>query len=75
MVDDLLDRLEEQEDLKCEVILCPPFPYLELLTDFEFDEQLYNVGAQNCATYEKGAYTGEVSALNCHLQGCMLTVL
>ncbi|MGP1446632.1 MAG: triose-phosphate isomerase [Candidatus Limimorpha sp.] len=62
LVDDLLDRLEEQEDLKCEVILCPPFPYLELLTDFEFDEQLYNVGAQNCATYEKGAYTGEVSA-------------
>ncbi len=62
LVDDLLDRLEEQEDLKCEVILCPPFPYLELLTDFEFDEQLYNVGAQNCAAYEKGAYTGEVSA-------------
>ena len=61
LVDDLLDRLEEQEDLKCEVILCPPFPYLELLMDFEFDEQLYNVGAQNCATYEKGAYTGEVS--------------
>ncbi len=61
LVDELLDRLEEQEDLKCEVILCPPFPYLELLTDFEFDVQLYNVGAQNCAAYEKGAYTGEVS--------------
>lgn len=62
LVDDLLDRLEEQEDLQCEVILCPPFPYLELLTDFEFDEQQYNVGAQNCSAFDKGAYTGEVSA-------------
>ena len=28
----------------------------------EFEEQQFNVGAQNCSAYDKGAYTGEVSA-------------
>ena len=49
LVDDILDRLDEQDELNCEVIICPPYPYLELLTDFEFDEQRFNVGAQNCS--------------------------
>ena len=62
LVDDILDRLDEQEEMNSEVIICPPYPYLELLTDFEFDEQRFNVGAQNCSAYDKGAYTGEVSA-------------
>ena len=62
LVDDILDRLDEQDELNCEIIICPPFPYLEMLTDYEFDEQRFNVGAQNCSAYDKGAYTGEVSA-------------
>ena len=62
LVDEILDRLDEQDELNCEVIICPPFPYLEMLTDYEFDEQRFNVGAQNCSAYDKGAYTGEVSA-------------
>ena len=62
LVDDILDRLDEQDEMNCEVIICPPFPYLEMLTDYEFDEQRFNVGAQNCSAYDKGAYTGEVSA-------------
>ena len=62
LVDDILDGLEEYDELNCEVIICPPFPYLEMLTDWEFEEQRFNVGAQNCSAYDKGAYTGEVSA-------------
>ena len=62
LVNDILDRFEEQDEMKCEVIVCPPFPYLEMLTDMEFEEQRFNVGAQNCSAYDKGAYTGEVSA-------------
>ena len=62
LVDNILDRLDELDDMNCEVIICPPFPYLEMLTDYEFDEQRFNVGAQNCSAYDKGAYTGEVSA-------------
>jgi triosephosphate isomerase len=61
LIDDILDRLEK-EDLNSEVIICPPFPFLELATDFEFDEQQFNVGAQNCSAFDKGAYTGEVAA-------------
>ena len=62
LVDDILDRLYELDELNCEVIICPPFPYLEMLTDWESQEQRFNVGAQNCSAYDKGAYTGEVSA-------------
>lgn len=61
LVDGLIDGLEDK-DMQCEVIVCPPYLYLEMLTDWEYGEQLFNVGAQNCSSYEKGAYTGEVSA-------------
>ena len=33
-----------------------------MLTVGEAEEQRFNVGAQNCSAYDKGAYTGEVSA-------------
>ena len=33
LVDNILDRLDEQDEMNCEVIICPPFPYLEMLTD------------------------------------------
>lgn len=45
-----------------------PFPYL-LMTRSEVDEEYnshYAVAAQNCHHLEKGAYTGEVSALMLH---------
>ncbi len=35
------------------LVICPSFPYLSLFSP---------VGAQNCSSFEKGAYTGEVSA-------------
>ena len=46
LVNDLMDRLEEIEDLQAEVILCPPFPYLELCTDMS-QESYFAVGAQD----------------------------
>ncbi len=44
-----------------DVIVCPPALYLELATDIASGKQLF-VGAQNVSAYEKGAYTGEISA-------------
>jgi triosephosphate isomerase len=44
-----------------EMVLCPPFPYLELATDIT-DESLISVSAQNVSNYASGAYTGEISA-------------
>ena len=44
-----------------EVLVCPPALYLELATDLAVESPLA-VGAQNVSAWEKGAYTGEISA-------------
>lgn len=43
------------------VVVCPPFPYLEMATDLANANDL-GVGAQNVSEHDFGAYTGEVSA-------------
>ena len=43
-----------------EVILCPPFPYLELASDAAAESDV-SIGAQNVYAKEDGAYTGEIS--------------
>ncbi len=60
LVEELIDLLEDVE-LKADVIICPPFPYLEMASDYA-QEELFNIGAQNISPFEAGAYTGEVSA-------------
>jgi triosephosphate isomerase (TIM) len=62
LIEDLLELLAEEEGLTTEVVICPPFPYLELITDYS-EEKLFKVGAQNISSFEAGAYTGEVSAV------------
>ena len=42
------------------VILCPPFPYLEMATDIA-EDAAFAVGAQNVYPDDSGAFTGEVS--------------
>lgn len=49
-------------NLQTEVAICPPFPYLELVTDLADEGEAYSAGAQNCSQFNNGAYTGEVSA-------------
>lgn len=51
----------EGEELKCDVVVCPPALYLEMATDFAVESVLF-VGAQNVSDQESGAYTGEISA-------------
>ncbi len=62
LIIDIQEALKDKK-LKTEVGVCPPFVYMELRTDIaeEEDSQFY-AGAQNCSEFEKGAYTGEVSA-------------
>jgi triosephosphate isomerase len=63
--DDLLFEIKEKmlakpiEDVT--VIVCPPFPFLELATDVA-EEVALKVGAQNVSQFDEGAYTGETSA-------------
>lgn len=44
-----------------DAVVCPPSLYLELATDLAEGKKL-RVGAQNVSEYDKGAYTGEISA-------------
>ncbi|MDO8897053.1 MAG: triose-phosphate isomerase [Bacteroidales bacterium] len=60
LIEEFMTLLEKQE-LETEIILCPPFPYLEMASDYA-QEELFHIGAQNISSFEAGAYTGEVSA-------------
>lgn len=62
--EELIDQIVlEMEDktLKCELIVCPPAPYLEMASDYAEESRL-KVGAQNVSAHENGAFTGEISA-------------
>ena len=62
LLDELMSELEKVELPRDEqVIVCPPFPYIEMASDYANDSY-FLVGAQNVSDKEKGAYTGEVSA-------------
>lgn len=62
LVNGIMTLLEEKElPENTMMIVCPPFPYLEMCTDYSNDSY-FMVGAQNVNDNEKGAYTGEVSA-------------
>lgn len=62
LIEDIVDGLEEIElGDNTMMIVCPPFPYLEMCVEYS-DESYFAVGAQNVSDKDKGAYTGEVSA-------------
>lgn len=53
-----------------DVVICPPYPYLGIAQDFGVI-----VGAQNCAAFDNGAYTGEISAKMLADIGCKYVIL
>ena len=75
LLDELMSELEKVELPRDEqVIVCPPFPYIEMASDFANDSY-FMVGAQNVSDQEKGAYTGEVSAAmleSCEIDYCIV---
>lgn len=76
--DDLLfeiaDELNEKGRGETEVIVCPPFPYLEMAYDIATEND-FMVGAQNLSQWDGGAYTGEVSASMLHSMGVTHAIL
>ena len=46
----------------CDVIVCTPYLYLEMASDYANEFPELNVSAQNVSEYQNGAYTGEISA-------------
>lgn len=65
LIQEIIDGLDNLDARNVDVILCTPFPYLEMATDYEKDSD-FMVGAQNVSSFQKGAYTGEVSAEMLH---------
>lgn len=62
LIDNLMTCLENtQLDNNTQMIICPPFPYLEMAVEYS-DDSYFLAGAQNVSDKESGAYTGEVSA-------------
>ena len=62
LVSGIMDEMEKTTlDSNTQVVICPPFPYLEMVSDYG-DDSYFMVGAQNVSDQESGAYTGEVSA-------------
>ncbi|MCX6285934.1 MAG: triose-phosphate isomerase [Bacteroidetes bacterium] len=60
LVAQVAEALEKRNLSNTAVVLCPPFPYLELATDIA-KEAKFSVGAQNVYPDDSGAFTGEVS--------------
>ncbi len=62
LLNDIMSELEEWQIPHDELlIVCPPFPYLEMASEYSNDSY-FMVGAQNVNDNASGAYTGEVSA-------------
>lgn len=58
---------------KVEVVVCPPFIYLKLgIKNNNFGVKL---GSQNCSFEEKGAFTGEISAVMLKDIGCQYVIV
>ena len=60
LIAEIADKLESLEMENQEVIICPPYVYLEMATDIA-EDSVFSVGAQNMNENDSGAYTGEIS--------------
>ncbi|SFC33830.1 triosephosphate isomerase [Marinospirillum celere] len=57
----LLEPVSQEKGLSCQLLVCPPFPYLAAAADLLKSSGVF-LGAQDCAATPVGAYTGEVAA-------------
>lgn len=57
----VMKSVEESGDPDVQVIVCPPFVHITKVIE-STDNNRVKVGAQNCGSKPKGAFTGEVSA-------------
>jgi len=70
----LLKGIAAQMDDRCDMAVFPPFPYLTQVRSLLKDTAI-QVGAQNVAAEEQGAYTGEVSATMLSDIGCSMALV
>jgi len=74
LINEILEFVKKFNEEDQSVIICPPALYLELSTDLANETELY-VGAQNISQFDKGAYTGEISASMLASMGVDYTII
>lgn len=60
--------------IKCEVVLCPSFPYLTDIANIIHNTSIA-LGAQDCSNAAFGAFTGDVSAAQIADTGCHYVIV
>ncbi len=75
LVKEIISKLSEGKN-ETEVIVAPPFTHLVPVagTISGFEDRIA-LSAQNCAAYDSGAYTGEVSAKMAASAGCRYVII
>lgn len=72
----LSELIKENASSFAELILCPPFTYLQWVKEvLQEKESLIKLGAQNVSEHHDGAYTGEVSAAMLSDLGCQYVLV
>lgn len=66
--------LLEKYDRLITAVLCPPFPFINLVKDMSLGMKI-SVGAQDCHDQEQGAFTGDVSARMLASLGCTHVII
>ncbi len=61
LAQELADKLTAENYKKSQIIICPNFLYLAEIQAI-FSGSKIALGAQNCSAFEKGSYTGQISA-------------
>ena len=62
LVENIANLCEDKQP-DCDIVICPPYLYLEMVTDMADDTQLFYVGAQNVNENESGASGGLMMSL------------
>ncbi|MCX7728956.1 MAG: triose-phosphate isomerase [Bacteroidia bacterium] len=73
LVQFLLSKTNEYDEVT--KVICPTFPLLHPVQKYLDKKKKFYLGAQNCSAYEKGAYTGEVSAEILKSVGCEYVII
>lgn len=60
---------------KCDVLFCPPYPFLYSVNELIKDRANVYLGGQNLSKHDKGAFTGEVSAGMLQSVGCQYVLI
>lgn len=62
LASEVVNMVQDEVNNEAQVVLCPSFPFLPVISKAIAGSTNIHVGAQNCHQQESGAYTGEVSA-------------